>query len=274
MVGGGRLLLTYLSDHHMAIESALALGVGGAVDMRPDLGDHGGAKGDVGHEVAIHLGAPQHANGQSHHGQAPFSCVCVCIFLPGLLLSVFMHGVWYALTVEGWRGEREDAWHGMPCRGKGKSKGNAQCQRESNRRPRPCSWHMLCLARRSRRIESRGLWLWVREPLCWDEWVTLCASAGDQGRLDKGVDDGGWSVLILSPTKGRQRKGRGSFGGRILRHRSLILSLQRLLHFLLLTSTDSLHRRPPLCHTEFIHVDVCEYSIIYSCSLEDSTRHP
>lgn len=38
----------------MAVEGARGIGGGGAVDVRADLGDDGGAEGDVGHEVPVH----------------------------------------------------------------------------------------------------------------------------------------------------------------------------------------------------------------------------
>lgn len=38
----------------MAVEGAGGVGGYGAVDVRADLGDNGGAEGDVRHEVAIH----------------------------------------------------------------------------------------------------------------------------------------------------------------------------------------------------------------------------
>ena len=52
---GGALAHTYLSNHHMAIERALTPRGARAVNMRPDLGDDGGAKCHVRDEVAVHL---------------------------------------------------------------------------------------------------------------------------------------------------------------------------------------------------------------------------
>lgn len=45
---------TDLGDHHVAVESALAKGLGGLVDMRTDHGYYRSAKGHVGDEVAVH----------------------------------------------------------------------------------------------------------------------------------------------------------------------------------------------------------------------------
>lgn len=44
----------YLGDHHVAVEGAFSIGFSGPVDVRADLGDDRGAKGDVGHKVAVH----------------------------------------------------------------------------------------------------------------------------------------------------------------------------------------------------------------------------
>lgn len=41
-------------DHHVAVKGAPAMGGGGALDVRADLGDDRGAKGHVGDEVAVH----------------------------------------------------------------------------------------------------------------------------------------------------------------------------------------------------------------------------
>lgn len=45
---------TDLGDHHVAVESAFAKGLGGPVDVRTDHCDDGSAKGHVGDEVAVH----------------------------------------------------------------------------------------------------------------------------------------------------------------------------------------------------------------------------
>lgn len=45
---------TDLGDHHVAIEGALAKGLGRLVNMRTDHCDNGSAKGHVGDEMAVH----------------------------------------------------------------------------------------------------------------------------------------------------------------------------------------------------------------------------
>lgn len=56
-VAPGRLELLHpllgLRDHHVAVKRALAVRGLGPVDVAPDLGHHGRAKGDVGYEVTI-----------------------------------------------------------------------------------------------------------------------------------------------------------------------------------------------------------------------------
>ena len=44
----------YLSDHHVAVEGALSVGLGGLLDVWANLGDDGCSKGDVGDKVAVH----------------------------------------------------------------------------------------------------------------------------------------------------------------------------------------------------------------------------
>jgi hypothetical protein len=44
----------YLSDHHVAVEGALSVGLGRLLDVWADLGDNGCSKGDVGDEMAVH----------------------------------------------------------------------------------------------------------------------------------------------------------------------------------------------------------------------------
>jgi len=44
----------HLHDHHVAVKGARPARALGTRDMRADLGDDGGAKGHVGHKVAIH----------------------------------------------------------------------------------------------------------------------------------------------------------------------------------------------------------------------------
>jgi hypothetical protein len=44
----------YLSDHHVAVEGALSVGLGGLLDMWADLGDDRCSKGDVGDKVTVH----------------------------------------------------------------------------------------------------------------------------------------------------------------------------------------------------------------------------
>ena len=53
-IGKGHTL-TYLGDHHMAVECALSLSHFGALDVGPDLGHHRRSEGHVGYEVAVHL---------------------------------------------------------------------------------------------------------------------------------------------------------------------------------------------------------------------------
>lgn len=54
--GGLELLDPFmgLHYHHVAVKSTLPKGLGWAVHMGPDLGDHRGAKGHVGDKVAVH----------------------------------------------------------------------------------------------------------------------------------------------------------------------------------------------------------------------------
>lgn len=47
--------MAHLGDHHVAIESASAVGRAGALNVGTDLGHNGGAKGHVGDKVAVHL---------------------------------------------------------------------------------------------------------------------------------------------------------------------------------------------------------------------------
>lgn len=54
-IGSGMQRERYLGDHHMAIESALAARCTRPLDMGPNFGDDGSAKGHVGDKVAIHL---------------------------------------------------------------------------------------------------------------------------------------------------------------------------------------------------------------------------
>ena len=46
--------MTYLCDHHMAVESSFVSRPGRFLDMGSDLGDDGGTEGHVGDEVTIH----------------------------------------------------------------------------------------------------------------------------------------------------------------------------------------------------------------------------
>lgn len=43
----------WLGDHHVAVKGASAVGGGGLLDVRADFSNDGGAKGDIGHKVAI-----------------------------------------------------------------------------------------------------------------------------------------------------------------------------------------------------------------------------
>ena len=45
---------TYLRNHHMAVKGSCAVGLSRPGNMRADLRNDGGAKGDIGDEVAIH----------------------------------------------------------------------------------------------------------------------------------------------------------------------------------------------------------------------------
>lgn len=47
--------MAHLGDHHVAIESASAVGCARALNVGTDLGHNGGAKGHVGDKVAVHL---------------------------------------------------------------------------------------------------------------------------------------------------------------------------------------------------------------------------
>lgn len=51
---GGREGVSYLTDHHVAVECAFAKSFFGLLDVWSDLGDHGMSERDVGYEVAIH----------------------------------------------------------------------------------------------------------------------------------------------------------------------------------------------------------------------------
>lgn len=47
-------MVAYLSDHHVAVEGALAEGLCRSINVRANLGDDRSSKGNVGHEVAVH----------------------------------------------------------------------------------------------------------------------------------------------------------------------------------------------------------------------------
>jgi hypothetical protein len=44
----------YLCNHHMAVESAFAIGASGSINVGTNLGNDGGTEGHVGHKVAVH----------------------------------------------------------------------------------------------------------------------------------------------------------------------------------------------------------------------------
>jgi hypothetical protein len=46
--------IPYLSDHHVAVEGALSVGLGGLLHVWADLGNDRCSEGDVGNEVAVH----------------------------------------------------------------------------------------------------------------------------------------------------------------------------------------------------------------------------
>lgn len=52
---GSSVQIAYLGNHHMAIEGASTVCCSRPLNMRTDLGHHGGAKSHIGNEMAIHL---------------------------------------------------------------------------------------------------------------------------------------------------------------------------------------------------------------------------
>jgi hypothetical protein len=45
---------SYLCNHHVTVKGTLSVGARGTLNVGADLGDNGGTKGHVGHEVAVH----------------------------------------------------------------------------------------------------------------------------------------------------------------------------------------------------------------------------
>lgn len=56
---------THLGDHHVAVKGAAAVPGGGLIDVFPDLGDDGGAEGDVRYEVAVPMYPSRQTSPQS-----------------------------------------------------------------------------------------------------------------------------------------------------------------------------------------------------------------